>query len=242
MSDSNVQQALRDISAIRRVMRNVAFTKKPRLGLSAIDAAITLHIVALVFAVVFLVLESGLPPFSDPTLSTTLFLKLSAHDATLKKFIITVAGIFLLGLSAGMYTVLWSAARKDGEELSDYLLRNFAPFTALSFFSDLSIKFCAIAMAVAAGRPEWVSPLLLLCSLDYLIQGRFFSLPVKLSVVAGILASVAGATQFFAGSGALSVALSVFVVIASASTACLFRTKKAAAKDTDASPELEKAE
>ena len=238
MSEQNFQEALRDLSTIRRIMRHVASTAGGlRLGVAAIDAAVTIHAIALVFAVAFLIHDLGLYPFSGPPLGVTALLTLSVDHLFLRVFLIGAAAILLFMLSVGLYIILWSAARKDSEEISDYVIRNFASFSALSFLSDLSIKFSAIAIAVAAKRPEWVSPLLLLFTADYLFQGRFFSLPFKLSLALGALTTIIGATQLFRGNPSLSAALSVFVAITIISMGYLIRRKKSVTQASTAGSE-----
>ena len=70
---------------IRRIMRHVASTAGGlRLGVAAIDAAVTIHAIALVFAVAFLIQDLGLYPFSGPPLGVPALLMLSVHQSLLR--------------------------------------------------------------------------------------------------------------------------------------------------------------
>jgi len=66
--------------------------------------------------------------------------------------------------------------------MNAYIVRNFIYIKNLSLISDLLMKFIALSLAILAGKPEWIAPLLAAFTGDYLLQNRFFTLPT----VAGI--------------------------------------------------------
>lgn len=229
MHTENVQEALRNISTIQRIMRQVS-SNENRTGLASPDTAISLQITALVLSVGLLIQDLGLNPFSGGDITPSYVLSLSAHNTFLRVAVIGAVAVFLGLLSLGLYTILWTSAKSQREEISSYIARNFRSLSAISFLSDLSVKFCATAMAIATGYPALVSPLMLLCTADYLFQGRFFSLPFRTSLVLGVLAIGIGALQVYHGNGNLWVAVAVFSSITALSVSSLIVSKKAYAR------------
>ena len=133
-----------------------------------------------------------------------------------------IAGI-LIGLVILLYFVIWRAARNSGEELNAYIVRNFRYARLLSYLSDLLLKFTAVALVMLAGHPEWVPPLLLAFTGDYLVQGRLFTLPTRLAVLLGTLCIAAGLYQFLAQIPTLLTPLAVFTLVALISMTRLIR-------------------
>jgi hypothetical protein len=105
---------------------------------------------------------------------------------------------------------LWRVARREGENLSSYVERNFAYLRVLSFGSDLFLKFIATAAVILAGRGDWVAPLLMIFTGDYLLQGRVFILPLRGALVFGLGCFVLGVVQLLWLEGSLVYPLSVF--------------------------------
>ena len=131
---------------------------------------------------------------------------------------IGIIASILAGLVILLYFVIWRAARHSGEEFNSYVVRNFRYARLLSYLSDLMMKFGAVALVMLAGHPEWIAPLLLAFTGDYLVQGRLFTLPTRMAVILGAICIGAGFFQFIAGLEQLLVPLIVFSVIACFST------------------------
>jgi hypothetical protein len=53
-----------------------------------------------------------------------------------------------------------------------------------------------LALVVLSGHGEWVPALLLLFLGDYLLQGRYFTLPLKLALLAGPICFVAAGVLY----------------------------------------------
>ena len=136
-----------------------------------------------------------------------------------------MAGI-LIGLVILLYFVIWRAARNSGEELNAYIVRNFRYARLLSYLSDLLLKFAAVALVMLAGRPEWIPPLLLAFTGDYLVQGRLFTLPTRLAVLLGTLCIATGLYQFLAQIETLLMPLGIFTLVALISLGRLIRLSR----------------
>jgi hypothetical protein len=88
-------------------------------------------------------------------------------------------------LALSVYLIVWRNAQLAGEELSAFIRRNFRYLSFATLTSDLFIKFSAVSLVILAQRPDWVAPILIACTGDWLIQGRGFMLPVKISIPLG---------------------------------------------------------
>jgi hypothetical protein len=85
---------------------------------------------------------------------------------------------------------------------------------------------------VEARHPEWVAALLTLFIGDYLIQGRFFVLPLRAGLAVGVATFGLALLQMSVGSGSLVWPLLIFAGVCAASTLWLFlrhRQQQAAA-------------
>ena len=134
--------------------------------------------------------------------------------------------MMLLLLLSCLYFTVWRAARKEGEDFTGYAARNFRYLRNLSFLSDLLIKFVVLALLIMAPKPEWIGPMLLAFTADYLIQGRFFVLPPAISLPAALVCLGLAVYQFSLGSTVLILPLVVFIVCAIASLLTVIRSMK----------------
>ena len=75
------------------------------------------------------------------------------------------------------------------------------------------MKFVAVALVLLAGQSQWVAPLLIAFTGDYLLQGRLFTLPTKVAAALGIVCIGGALLQFLSYSDSLLVPLAVFSVI-----------------------------
>lgn len=204
-SDPNVSNVLRDISDIRRAVLRAEGRESTGLYARDLSAHRTIYLIALLLAVLLI----GLELFGDPSLTIRLY---ATHFVERFRFI---AVFLILGLLTVLtllfYLVVWRAARRSDESFDEYVYRHFSYLRNLSFISDLFVKFAGVALIVLAGRPDWVAPLLLIYTGDYLLQGRFFLLPIRLGLVLGILVAGAGLVQLLWFEGELEYPLGVFI-------------------------------
>lgn len=212
----DVQKALADIALIRRSLDHSEQDQlDSRLVGVTLEANLLLQTVAFSSALLLLLLEI----LSGNAMTQTLMTGGQLDE--LRRFGIGMMAFILVGLLITLYFVLWRAALHSGENVGAYITRNFRYIKNLSLISDLLMKFITVALLLLANRPEWVAPVLLSFTGDYLLQGRFFTFPTRTSVALG-LGCVAGAlTQFFSQSPSLLIPLAVFALVAGLSTARL---------------------
>jgi hypothetical protein len=105
--------------------------------------------------------------------------------------------------------------------MQSYITRNFKYVKNLSLISDLLMKFITLSLLLLAGKAEWMAPVLMAFTGDYLLQGRFFTLPTQISAVLGIGCLASALTQFASSSHELLIPLGVFAFITSISMARL---------------------
>lgn len=200
IKQQEIHQAISDLALIRRAIAGggseTGSPPRPLLWL--------IHLGLLGLSGVLLLIE-----FSDSYSLTQSFLY-SASDRQYRLLGIANLAFILILLVGGFYFALWHAASREEEGLDEYVRRNFSYLKGLSFLSDLFVKFAAIALVILALRPEWVAPLLLLFTGDYLIKGVFFAFPVRIGILLGLLCFGAALLQFNAGVGDVSYPLMVF--------------------------------
>lgn len=214
--DFDVQKALADIALIRRSLdQSEEDQLDSRLVGVTLEANLVLQALAFISALLLVALEI----FSGHAITHTLMI--GGQIDEFRRFGIGIMAFILTGLLVALYFVLWRAALHSGESVSAYITRNFRYVRNLSLVSDLLMKFITLALLLLADRPEWVASVLLAFTGDYLLQGRFFTLPTRTSVVLG-LACVAGAiAQFASQNPSLLIPLAAFALVAGLSAARL---------------------
>ena len=135
---------------------------------------------------------------------------------------------------ATLYVLVFRASRRAQEDFPRFVSRNFAYLKNLSLLSDLLVKVAALAVVIHLGQPRWLAPLLVLFVGDFLLQGRFFALPLRPSLGVGLLC-VGGAgalavwgDEVLSASTMLNVPLAVFVAVSAMSLWHLVRRRRAA--------------
>ncbi|MED5250314.1 MAG: hypothetical protein VYB82_07790 [Pseudomonadota bacterium] len=220
----NVRKAIADVELIRRVLDQAEQNETPAqtTGLFGVTLTANLILQGLALGVSALLLLIEL--LSRGTLTEMLMLGAAFPDIRLVG--IGLMASILIGLVILLYFVIWRAARNSGEELNAYIVRNFRYARLLSYLSDLLLKFAAVALVMLAGRPEWIPPLLLAFTGDYLVQGRLFTLPTRLAVLLGTLCIATGLYQFLAQIETLLMPLGIFTLVALISLGRLIRLSR----------------
>ena len=220
----NVRKAIADVELIRRVLDQAEQNQTPAQTMELFGVTLTANLIlqglALGVSALLLLIEL----LSRGALTEMLMLGAAFPDIRLVG-IGLMAGI-LIGLVILLYFVIWRAARNSGEELNAYIVRNFRYARLLSYLSDLLLKFAAVALVMLAGRPEWIPPLLLAFTGDYLVQGRLFTLPTRLAVLLGTLCIATGLYQFLAQIETLLMPLGIFTLVALISLGRLIRLSR----------------
>ncbi len=216
-NEFEIQRALLDIAAFRRALdRNEGDPLDSKLVGVTLQANMLVHSIAFAAALALCLVELT----TNGSMAATLLA--GSQSSELREFGIGIMGFVLAGLLVALYFVLWRAARTEGEELGTYISRNFRYVKNLSLISDLAIKFMTVALLVWAGRADWVGPVLIAFTGDYLLQGRFFAFPTKLALPLGAACLSLAVYQFAVGSSSLLIPLAAFALIAGLSTGRLF--------------------
>ena len=215
-----VQSAVNDLAVIRRAIDRAEDrdTGVP-LNAVAVDAGLLFQGLCLLIAGALIAYEL----FSGGEM--TKIMKISGLDTEVG--LLGLAQVAIVGVTLVMclYFIVWRASRQSGQSLQDYLVRNFQYLRNLSLVSDLLVKFIPLSLLVLAGHPEWVSPLLCVYVADYLLQGRFFSMPLRASLVLGVVALAVGVTQYLLHSASLLWPLILFASLTAISLGFLLRAR-----------------
>jgi hypothetical protein len=207
----DVRQAIADVALLRRVLHQIEQkrTDQESAGLfgTTLNANMLLQGGALCIALALAIVEI----FSDNVISRAMLLGNESVDLRLAG--IGIVALMLLGMITALYFVLWRAARHNGEEFGAYIARNFRYARHVSYLSDLLMKFVAVALVLLAGQSQWVAPLLMAFTGDYLLQGRLFTLPTKIAVALGVICIGGALLQFLNHSESLLIPLALFSVI-----------------------------
>ena len=225
----NVRKAIADVELIRRVLDQAEKSESPAQTVGLFGVTLTANIVLQSIALVGAALLLTIELVTHGAITDLLMLGATLPDIRLLG-IGLMAGI-LIGLVILLYLVIWRAARNSREEFNAYIVRNFRYARLLSYLSDLLLKFAAVALVMLAGHPDWIPPLLLAFTGDYLVQGRLFTLPTRSAVTLGAICIAIGLCQFLAGIQTLLLPLTVFTAVAAISTGRLMRLHRKQANE-----------
>ena len=210
-SDTDVRRAIADVELLRRVLNQVEQKKGEQRSVGLFGATLNANILlqsgALCIALVFVLIEV----LSGRSMSAFIMLGREAGEFPL--WGIGLMACLVVAMIVSLYLVLWRAAQNSGEEFNTYIARNFRYARHLSYISDILMKFVALSLILMVGQPQWIAPLLLAFTGDYLLQGRLFTLPTRVGVVLGVLCMAVGFIQFFTDSSELLVPFVVFILI-----------------------------
>ncbi|MGZ6398913.1 MAG: hypothetical protein ACXWQ0_15265 [Bdellovibrio sp.] len=219
--DEVIQKAVSDLALIRRAIeisdRNEKRTDSARFTVSA---NLMIQIFCLFIAVSMITFEM----LSDRALSVVMLSSITDKDLGL--WGLTQVAVSLPIIIMCIYFIAFRAARLSKQNFNDYLTTNFQYLRNTSLVSDLFTKFIPLSLLVLAGHSEWVAPILSLYIADYLIQGRYFNLPIRISFILGLLSVLAGIAQYVFNSAQLIWPLAHFSLVSALSISYLFRVKK----------------
>jgi len=186
-----IQNAVNDLAVIRRAIEK---TENQDMGVPpnavAVDAGLLFQGVCLLIAAALIVYElmsSG---------EMTSIMMISARDTEIGLLGLAQVALVTVTLLMCLYFIVWRASRHSGQDFQDYLVRNFQYLRNLSLVSDLLTKLIPLSLLIVAGHPEWIAPLLCLYVADYLVQGRFFSMSTRVSLLLGVAALAVAVSQY----------------------------------------------
>jgi len=216
----SIQKAVKDVAMIRRAIERASGPRRPALARrSVLDANLVLQTLSLVFAATLAVTEL----LSDHVITGSMLIsKYFLRDSIIG---LGQLGLVLLMLVVCVYFVVWRSSRHSEQEFSEYVAHNFRYLRSVSFLGDLLVKYLVLSLLVLAPRPEWIAPMLALFTGDYLIQGRFFNLPLKLSLFLGVACVLVAAGMYLKGIIFVFWPLLLFVAVNLISLALLVRSR-----------------
>lgn len=221
-----IQSAVNDLAVIRRAIERAG---NQDVGVPpnavAVDAGLLFQGVCLLIAgalIVYEFMSSG---------EMTSVMMISARDTEIGLLGLAQVALVTVTLLMCLYFIVWRASRHSGQDFQDYLVRNFQYLRNLSLISDLLTKLIPLSLLIIAGHPEWIAPLLCLYVADYLVQGRFFSMSARVSLLLGVAALAVAVTQYLLHSPNLLWPLILFACATVVSLLFLVRARR---EQTDA--------
>jgi len=186
-ADVNLKQAFQDLEVIRRTL---ARSQTDSIDDASIRTAqrtqLQMQLVGILVAaliILFEILTSN---------SCTWSILLSAENANLALSGSLEVGVILIVLSITLRHIVVTSNPAQGEKQERFIRRNFSYLHNSSFFADLFLKYSIFSAAIYAKSPQLAGPLFTMFIGDYLMQGRFFVLPMGISMLGGLGCVVIG--------------------------------------------------
>ncbi len=205
MSDEiqSIQNAIHDLAVIKKAMLRTSAGNGPNHA-----KAVSTHKLILIASFLFTLVFIGFELATQQTITD--FMMSSQNNPDIKIMGLMQVALLLPTVLLCLYFILWRAARKVDEPLTEFLAKHFKFLYSLGFVSDLAIKFVCLSLIVMSLHPEWVAPLLSLFIADFLIQGRLFNIGFRTALVLSLVCLTISALQFFNGSFSLLTPLILF--------------------------------
>jgi hypothetical protein len=228
VSETQLQQVINDVAAIRRALAPAPANDGRAVSEGSAPVHIWLHALVLIGAALILALDlvGGH--------AQTEALLYSASDPQFMMLSLVQSGGVLAVIVGAIYFLVWRGAQRAGESFEQFVTRNFRYLRSLSFVSDTLVKFTCLAVAIVAKRPDLTPPLLFVFMADYLVQGRLWVLPPRLSLGLASACLAGAAAQVAAGSALMGWPLGAFVGISALSLALLVGRARRIARDAHA--------
>jgi hypothetical protein len=215
----HIQEAIKDLAVIRQAMERAENEEKTAGSVLNVSLGAHLVLQAMALAVSSVVIVTEL---ATNNLNTQVML-LSSQSAELRAIGLIETAFMLSTLVVTLYFVVRRAAKDSDRDFNYYITRNFTYLRNTSFLSDLFVKFTVFAALILAQKPEWVAPMFLIFTGDYLLQGRFFRLPVTWNLLLGSACFLGGFIQFLYSSALL---LYPFVAVALISASSIYHLNR----------------
>jgi hypothetical protein len=222
MSNSQItKNSINDLAYIQRLLKKIESNEfSMPLNKFAVDINIFFQSLCLVFAI-FL---AGYELMTEGRITSSMLL--SAQDSELGSLGMQTVLIILFALVVIFYFLVWRASIVAKRDFNMYLEANFKFLKNLSLVSDLLVKFVALYLLVATGQAQFVSLLLILFIGDYLIQGRYFNLPFRISAIGGLLSFILCSALYYLKKPDLIYPVVLFVAMTITSILYLLKDKK----------------
>jgi hypothetical protein len=227
-----VQRAVSDLAMIRKAIERARADDKGEKGekvrRSALEANLLIQSISLLFVLVLCVVEL----VSEHAMTRSMLLFSPIWEEGVLG--VVLVGAILAMFVVALYFIVWRSARHSEQEFSRFIAINFKYLRGLSLLADLVIKFIAFSLVMLAPRPEWIAPLLIVFTADYLFQGRYFNLPIRASLALGVLCIGAAVALYLTGTALLLWPLLLFAVVNALSLLVLIRAWRTETSDKEA--------
>lgn len=220
-SNTNLNKALEDVLTLKRLIdeSQTLQARSTKVGVITANASGITHMIALAGCASMIALEL----FSSPTVTEMVLI--TKQEPNLQIYGIGSLAYILFLLVGVLYFILWRAAGTAGVPFETYVRKNFSYLKNMNLLSDLFVKFCFASVLILAQKPEWFAPMLVLFTADYLIQGRFFHLSVKISYLLGIACLIFSFTEFYFQMSSVLWPLLIFAGLTSLSLTQLYLSR-----------------
>lgn len=179
--DFDLQQAFQNLEVIRRTLARSQSESMDDVTIRiAQKTQLQMQFVGIFFATLVLLFEF----FTNN--SCTWNLLISAENATLALVGTLQVGAILLVLAITLRHMVITSLPSREEKQERFIKRNFSYLHNSSFFADLVLKYSIFSAVIYAQSPQLVGPLFTMFIGDYLMQGRFFILPMGPSMLGGL--------------------------------------------------------
>lgn len=217
MQKPQVQPSIQDLVLVQKLLANVENNKfSAPLGSRAVRISLFFQFALFVFSILLM---------CDSNSITEVVID-AAHDTEMAMLGLGSVLVLLAMILICFYYLVWNASAENGQTLSDFIEVNFRYLKNLSLVSDLLLKFFIAGLFVLNGQGQVIPVLCVLFIADYLIQGRYFSLPLKSSLMTGIICVIAAAAAYLLKWNNFFIPLGIFAIVSLASIAYLFKTFK----------------
>lgn len=204
MEALNLEEALLALTDIRRSIDRV---NNPRPSRTSLHARFVILASAATGAACFLLAECLNHRVTNGLLRSQVSPELRING-------LTTIGLALFLAVTIIFCIFQFHARQAEQHPKAFVDRYFPQLALLAFSSDLLVKYAALAAVILALRPHFVAPLLLVFIGDYLLQGRIFELPFRLSILAAACTLLLAAAQFSSGDPSVLLPLGIFTAMA----------------------------
>lgn len=209
----HIQQAIDDLATIKRAIEKAESGSEKRKR--TIGSSFTTHFFIQVF-VSIICLMLLLTELLGDFIHTRIFLA-SAQNQELMEYGLISTGATLISGILFLYALVIASAQKANEDYNVFIAKNFSYLKNLSFSSDLLVKYIVFTIVILAKQPQWIAPLFFLFTADYLFQGRFFQLPIKISLTAGALCIAGMLAQALMHSPTIAWPIATFALLSATS-------------------------
>lgn len=216
----SLEQAINDLSTIKRAIEVSAHKDGVPKDVSALSVGRVTHVFGATIGGIILVYEL----FAETSL--TQIMMLAKNDTQIGITGVSLVATVLPVLIMCLYFIIWRESQSEGDTFQLYVNRNFRYLKNLGFVSDVVCKFIPLSLLAIVGGVQWIAPLLILYLADFLIGGKYFIMPVRTGLIAGVVCVLASVSQWLLGETSLVLPLIVFTLLSLISIAFTFKLNK----------------